>query len=293
MKVNIDKKIVNWVGMLFLVVLIGLLVFDGLRKGIFSNTLGMDVAVVGNNSVALMLLRPEEGLITWVDLPDNMKINIFNSTASYPIVSLWKYSTGEKNSFDLFEKSLGTTLGVTLPRTIKVDGEANIETVLGNLHKLSLKTDLSLRDKWTIRSFVADVVKSKKMIEETIPKKAFDEVTEPDGKIFLKINSVASLWVNNKFVMEPILSESAEVTVNNMTGISGYGTEVANQIESAGLRVVEVKADKTEAVSGSGCIFSISDGLPQTEKYLVDYLSCHKLSNTKQGSGKGTRIWLK
>ena len=293
MKVIINRNVVNVIGLLFLITLVGMLSFDLLRRGIYSNKLGINVAVVGDNSVALMLLRPEEELISWVTVPNNLKIKIFNSSANYPVISLWQYGIAEKNPFEIFERSLGISLGVAVPRTIKVNGDATIEAVLGSLHKIGLKTDISLRDKIQIRKFVADMVESKKVIEEIVPKNVFDEIIEPDGKIFLHVNSIAELWTNSKFILEPILSENADVTVNNLTGQPGYGFEVAKQIESSGMRVIEVKADGKDSVSGNGCLFRIPSNVPVSEEFLINHLSCQKILLTKEGSQKGIEVWLK
>lgn len=293
MKANIDRRLINIVGICFLALLVLLLSFDLLRRGIYSSTMGMNIAVIGDNSVALMLLRPDEGLISWVDLPSNLKIKIYNSSATYPISSLWKYGSGEKNPFEIFERSLGITLGVAVPRAIVVSGDASIESVLGSIHKIGLQTDLTLRDKIQIRQFVTESVDSKKVIDEIVPKKAFDEITEPDGKTFLHVNSIATLWTNGKFILEPILSENSDVVVNNLTGQSGYGIDVSRQIESAGMRVVGVKADNSDTVPGSGCLFSIPNNLPVSEKFLIDHLSCTKIIAPKEGTEKGIEVWLK
>lgn len=292
MKEILSKKVLNTVGFLFLAVLIVFLVYDLSRKGIFSSRMGINVAVIGNNSVALMLLRPDEELISWVQLPSNLKVKIFNSSASYPILSLWGYAHSEKKPFAVFEKSLGMTLGVAVSRIVKINGEATVENVLGSIHKPSLITDLSIRDRWLIRQFVSDSVESKKMIEEIVPGNAFNEITEPDGKKFLVISSIARLWTNSKFILEPILSENVDVVINNLTGQSGYGTDVSKQVESAGMRVIEVKADTSDSVEGTGCLFATTQKVPVSEQFLVEHLSCHKIS-PKEGSEKGISVWLK
>lgn len=293
MKVNLNRKLINFIGYTFLAILICLIFYNTFRKGIYSNEMGMNIAVIGNNSVAIMLLRPDEQLISWVDIPENLKVKIYNSAATYPILSLWKYGNSERKPYEIFERSLGTSLGVAIPRSIRVDGEANIETVLGSFHKLGLSTDLSWKDRWLIRQFVADAVQSKKIIEETIPQKAFDSVTEPDGKVFLTVNSIASLWTNTKFIIEPILSENSDVIVNNLTGRSGFGFEVSRQLESAGMRVIEVKADNSDSVPGTGCMFAIPNKLPISEKFLKDHLMCNKIEISKKLDEKGIEVWLK
>jgi len=292
MRAILNNKVLSMVGVLFLVVLVLFLVFDLSRKGIYSSSMGINVAVIGKNSVALMLLRPDEELISWVQLPANLKVKIYNSSASYPILSLWEYAHSEKKPFEIFERSLGMTLGVAIPRVLLVSGEASVESVLGSMHKIALSTDMSIRDRWLVRQFVSESVESKKVIEEVVPKNAFDEVTEPDGKKFLLVNSVARLWTNSKFILEPILSENVDVTINNLTGISGFGTEVSKQVESAGMRVVEVKADTTDSVLGEGCLFASPNNFPVSEKFLSEQLSCKKIS-VEKGSGQGIRVWLR
>lgn len=280
-------------GWFFLLLLAILLVIRVLKQGIYSDSLGMNIAVFGQDSVGLLMLRPEEEVIGWVNFPDNLGVKIYNSEARYPLISLWHYGVLEKNPFEIAEKTLGLAMGVSISRTIKIDGSASVEEVLAGLHRWNLKTDLSIKDRFLIRKLLVEAVASRKVLEMDMPQKIFDQTEEPDGKKTLSFNSVASLWTKNKFVLESILSENVDLTVNNLTGQSGLGTQVARQLESAGMRVVEVKSELSEMFPGKGCYFMITGNYPYTESLLTNQMNCIKIKNAKEGTGKGITVLIK
>lgn len=289
---NINKGKLPILGVIFLSILLLLLGYDVLRRGIFSNKLGMNILVVGDRGVSLMLIRPDEGVVRWLNFPDTLKIKIHNSAATYPITSLWKYALSEKRPYEVVEKSLGLAMGIPVPRTIQIDGEVTAENVMGNLHKLSLTTDLSFRDRWLIRQLLVEMVTAKKVLEISMPKNSFDSVVEPDGKTFLTFNSVADLWVRNKCVLESVLNENVNISINNLTGQSGLGFLWSRQLESAGLRVIEVKADANDvSTSGKGCFFVVKGNFPMTEKLLTSQMGCVKQESLLRDMG--IKLWLK
>ena len=278
-----------------MVALAGLMIANILRNGVYSGRMGINVAVIGETGTSLLLLRPEEGLVSWVDLPADMTVKIYNSSASYPVESLWQYSMGEKKPFETVEKSLGQTLGIVLTRTVKMEKGGRIEDVLGQLLDLGLKTDLSVRDRFLIRQFLIDTVNSKKVLTLSLPESVFDETTDPDGKEFLNVNNeIMSLWTKNKFALEPILDESADIAINNISSVEGEGLTLSRQLESAGMRVVEVKADTTATVGGTGCLYEAAKPFTMTEDFLRNQVGCKKIdSNLKTDSVGSIQIWLK
>ncbi len=293
MRESSDNKYIKFAGVAFLVLLFGLLCYRNIVDGIFSKTSGINVAIVGDRSVALLILRPDEDILGLIKFPEKLKIKIYNSAAQYPIGSLWEYGLNEKQPYPIFEKSLGLSIGVAISRTIKIHGDVSLEEVLGNLHKINLKTDLSLRDRFLIRQYLVDSVTSKKVLEMDIPSSGMDKITEPDGKEFLMFNSVISLWSKNKFLLESILNENVDLSVNNISGLVGLGISVSRQLEAAGFRVVEVKTDPSKDVQGSGCIFIIKGIYPAAEKFLLEQLNCVKHSQVSSESEKGIDLWLK
>ncbi len=276
-----------------MVVLFGLIVFRVYQEGIVSNQSGINLAVVGDTDCSLIILRPDEDIVGWVRLPGKLKIRIHNSQAQYPIGSLWTYGVSEKRPYEIFEKSLGLSMGVVISRTIRVQGDPSIEEVLASLHKISLKTDLSLKDRWLVRKYLAEAVSSKKILEMDIPNNAVDKITEPDGKEFLVFNNVTALWTKNKFLLESILNENVDVSINNLSGLAGMGVAVSKQLESAGVRVVEVKTDPNDDIAGSGCVFVSLGDYPNTEKFLMNQFSCEQRQGTKETDKRGVKIWLK
>ncbi len=274
--------------------LLGLLVFNILQNGIFSSKMGINVAIVGDNGVSLLLLRPEEQMVSWVDLPADIRVKIYDSSASYPVESLWSYGVAEKKPFETVERSLGQSMGVVIARTIKLNNEGKIGDVLGGLLSVGVKSDLSLRDRVLIRKFLADAVKSKKVLELRLPDSVFDKTADPDGKEFLNINNaVMALWTKNKFVLEPILDESADISINNVSDTEGVGLTLSRQLESAGMHVIEVKADKNSTVSGSGCLYTTGKSFTMTETFLKEQVDCKKIAQTVSTDEEKIEIWMK
>lgn len=288
-----EKHYVKKVGVIFLVILVGLLIFRVVKDGIFSKTLGINVAVVGDDSIAVLILRPDEDVLGWVKLPGKLKIKIYNSSAQYPIGSLWEYGVNEKHPYTVLEKSLGLSMGVPIARTIKIHGDVSPEEVLANLHKINLKTNLSLRDRFLIRQYLVDSVTSKKVLEMVIPASGMDKITEPDGKEFLVFNNVISLWTKNKFLLESILNENVDLSVNNLSGIAGQGIFISRQLEAAGIRVIEVKTDPANDIAGSGCVFVLKGSYPYTESFLTQQMGCVKHSEKLSPGEKGIDLWVK
>jgi len=282
-------------GIVFLVLLGGLIVYRVIKEGVVSSQLGINLAVVGENGCSLLVLRPDEDIVGWVNLPAQLKLKIYNSSAQYPIGSLWVYGVSEKRPYEILEKSLGLSVGVAISRTIKINGDPSVEGVLGSLHKINLKTDLSLRDRFLIRRYLVEAVSSKKILEMDIPKKAMDKITEPDGKDFLIFNNVMVLWTKNKFLLESILMENVDASINNLSGIVGLGVAVSRQLESAGLRVVEVKTDPNQGIAGTGCIFVSRGNYPVTESFLIQQMKCERRVEVDKGmiNKGGVGIWLK
>jgi len=291
--VNIKGRPFRSIGLFFLTILVFMIGFRVYKEGILSSQSGINLVVVGDTGCSLLVLRPDEDIVGWVDFPDKLKIKIYNSLAQYPIVSLWDYGVAERRPIEIIERSLGLSMGVVISRAIKVDGTPSVETVLGSLHKVNLKTDLSFRDRFLIRKYLSDAVDSKKILEMEIPGNVLDKITEPDGKEFLVFNNVTALWTKNKFLLETILNENVDASINNLSGLAGLGISVSKQLESAGIRVVEVKTDPGEDVEGSGCIFVSHGNYPITENFLLRQMNCEKRRSVKELNKKGIDIWLK
>ena len=295
MKASIKDKVLLVLGGVFLTVLFGLLIFDITRRGVYRGKMGINMIVVGDERASVLLLRPEEEVVSWIKLPRNIKIKVFDSEALYPLESLWGYGVSLKNPFEVVEKSLGQAMGVVISRTIKLDDSSLMENVLGSLFKVGLKTDLSIRDRVMIRRFLAEAAKSKKVLELTIPGSVFDKISDPDGKEFLEFNGTMALWTKNKFVIESILDENTDISINNISGIAGAGNILSSQLESAGMHVIEVKAGLEETVEGKGCMYSTNTPYEMTEIVIKEQVGCKKIAKPGfvEEDEQGIRVWIK
>lgn len=291
MKDSKVRTFVNIFGVLFLVVIIASLALTLLRKGIWNEEMGLNLLVIGDDSAGVLVLRPKEGLGSWVSLPNELKIKISGSQANYPINSVWKFGLGEKRAYEISERSIGEAMGVILPRMIKVGGEASVETVLGNMLSIPVKTDLSLLDRLAMRKYLSAIVTSKRLLELTIPGQVYEEVEEPDGKIFLEFSQVMTAWSKDKFLFDAVLAESVELIVNNLSGLGGAGLIMSRQAETAGMRVVEVKNDIEDVISGTGCVFESSDSSPRSSELLENHFGCKEIEREGEEGGE-LKLWL-
>jgi len=228
-----------------------------------------------------------------------MKVNISGSSAVYPVESLWSYGELERRVYSVVSKSLSETTGVVISRVLKVSGKPSVDQVLGQLHRLSMQTDLSLRDRLSIRAFMSSG--QKKVFEYEVPKSTYDNVVDPDGMTFVNINSGFYSWARNKFPFDPLLLESADVVVDNISGVQGAGNSFAKMIEIAGTRVVEVKSSDFGSISTkNGCYFYSVGKYVLTEKMLIEQCGCKRIQiNSSEAQKelpnnfKGIGVWLR
>ncbi len=285
------RKNIFYAGLVFLLVLFSIMLVDFWGRGIWNEKLGLNLLVVGDDGVAILTLRPKEEEITWTVLPKDLKIKISGSTAMYPIGSLWKFARGERAQYLISEKTVGESVGVILPRVIKMMGDVSVENLMGQLMSLKADTDLSVSDRWNVRKFMTSSGASRHIVEYELPQQVFDKVVEADGKEFKVFSSSVYSWVKNKFVMEAVLSEKAEIVVNNTSGIKGAGLVLSSQLESAGMRVVDIKNDETDKVSGKGCVYWLPKTYESSAKVLNDYFGCKRLGRELDGL-TGGKVWL-
>ncbi len=293
MEENFRQRIINYLGYGFVVVFLLMLVLVFAKKGIYSPQMGVNFIVVGDNSTSLVLMRPQEGVLTWVKLPGNLSIKIVGSEAVYPLSSLWKFGLLEKNPYIIVGESLSGSIGVLLPRVIKIEGENTPENLLGQLYRLNLATNFSVRDRILLRKDLMGSVNSKKIIEIDIPKAATSKVQDPDGKEFLEINSVVNLWTKNKFVFDVLLGEGKNIKITNLTSVKGAGLLLSRQLESSGMRVVELSSKEQFRPHGKGCVYKLNKEAIFSNYLLEKYVGCKRMvGETDVKDSSVGEIWL-
>lgn len=285
------------VGWFFLLVFGLILLFDFSKKGVYDGDLGINLVVVGESRVGVLVIRPREELYSWIVLPEDIKVKVFNLSAEYPLRSLWKFGLGEKNQYEVMEKTLGMEMGLFLSKTVKLEGELELEKLPTALVSLKTKTDLSLKDRWLLRNSINEILGSKQVIEQSFPLSAFDEVIEPDGVSYRKFNRIANVWIKDKFYVDEIFHLGMGVEVNNMSEVAGLASVMATQLDSAGFRVLSVGNEVNEKISNGGCFYILKDRNDLIHKYMKTQVGCmdlgESLSYLNDSSLVGLKIWIK
>lgn len=257
--------------------LILLLVFSFTKRGIYSQSLGINLVVMGDLKVSIVIIRPNEELVSWVDLPSNLSVKVYKTGVFYPALSLWKLGLMDRDQYNYVTKSLTTTLGVALPKVVLVSKESSPESLLWALGNPMTQTNLGWRDRLLIRRELTNLVAAKKIITLDLPPNVLEKTLEPDGREVVSFNSVLPMWNKNKFLMEAILGEAVGARINNLSEIKGLGVTVSRQLEAAGLRVVEVASDgekKPGIKSGCYYLFGNEKTFRLTEEFLKNHLGC-------------------
>lgn len=224
-----------------------------------------------------MSFRPESTSIDYVNLPDDLKISLSLDEATFGIKELREVGIVGDDSLNNFRRGLSLDLGVVLPIVIRHDGENDIGTVREALIDFRrTKTNLGFFDRLeTIR--LLDLILAKGLnLAQAFPVRLTDRVVELDGKSYLKVNDSVYSWTKNFFSSESILSETAEIVVVNESGQPGIGRKVSRQLETSGMRVINVKSD--EIVLDKKCeVTGDSLKYPMTISYLKKYMDCESV----------------
>jgi hypothetical protein len=161
---------------------------------------------------------------------------------------------------------------VVISGVLKSGEELNVNRLPNQLYSLATRSDLSLIDRYRIFKDVSRILSKKTSLEVTLPKSVTDVSIEADGKEVLKLNSTIFVWSNNQWVVDEILSETAEVVIVNATGEVGAARLVAHQLESAGIRVIDLVSSQKEA--DSCLIWGEGRKHPMTFDYLTTSFGC-------------------
>lgn len=271
---------IHFVGIFFVILLFFLLVFSLVKNGIFEENLGINILAISDKNAALLMIRPAEDLVMWVDLPNNFRARVWKNESVLSLQSAWKFGLQSGEAYKLLEETASLALGSSVARVVKVDGVVTLERLSSKLAEVSLDTDLSLRDRFQIRNYISSSLVSKKFIVTEIPETVFDKITDPDGKEFLESNSSTYRWVKNKLFFEKVLSEDTEVVVINRSKITGMGLALSRELEGVGMKVLDVRADDGHTDLKNGCWFvNIDKNKVYTINTLKNLVGCRELKS--------------
>lgn len=282
-------------GVSFLVFLVILLALSFWKKGIYQQEVGINLVVVGELKIAVLSIRPNEEMVYWADLPNNLSVKVYKTGAVYPATSLWKLGLADRDQYRYVTQSLSMAMGLSLPRMVWVGKETSVESLLRALGAVTTSTDLSWKDRIMIRNDLENFAMAKKIMEVDLPEAGLNKNIEPDGKEVITFNAILSLWNKNKFLVEPILGEAINARVYNASGVNGVGATLSKQLEVAGVRVIEVETKTGLPKEKNGCYYLFGQGLhPLTEMFIKNHLGCHQKTPSvgQVASPNEVHLWI-
>lgn len=254
--------------LVILTVLIG-----ALRRNIYDTKLGINLLLMGKDGLGIVSIRPDSGIVSLMRLPNNLSIPVGANGGEYQVEAIYKIGLPLGDPNNVARTSVGQAMGVVITGVVKSGVEFSLTGLREALLSFSTKTNLSLIDRYLLLKDVNELLGKKMSLAVTLPKNVLDVVEEPDGKTIYRLNAAIFVWSRNQWVVDEVLSETAEVTVVNATGKEGRARQVARQIESAGVRVIDVLASKK--VEKEVClIWGDAKSHPKTSEFLVNSFLC-------------------
>ena len=231
----------------------------------YYSEMGINLVVVGDNSVAIVgVSRVEESLV-WVELPSNLRMD------GYPAVSVWGLGEIEGDSEEVVVKTLGEGLGLWLQGAVKVDDRATVEGLLSRLLSLKGIKGLSWLDRYTLYKDVLGLTSKGIVLETSLPQQVLDKVQDVDGYEWVELNEAVFVWSRDLWPKEDVVNLGSKMEVINVSDVPGLARIRARQLESVGFRVVRVEAGEMK-IDGSCLMRLKSNGL--LKQLAENYLGC-------------------
>ena len=278
-------------GGFLLCILVGL-VMGMFRKRVFSESLGMGLAAIGENEVALLGIRPEEDSLVWVDLPADLRLRVVDSEAWYPVQSLWQLGEIEGDAEELVKQSLQQDLGLVMSGVICLGSkDVSVEGVMSGLIDLGVKSSLNWWDRVVLYKVLTKMMTRGLVWETDLPLIVMDVKEDEDEMKWKKLNERVWVWTRDLWPSEKILGLGATAAVYNSSDTPGKARVMGYALESEGLRVVEVAAREEK---NEGCWYEMEEEWSELEWLLERQLGCR----VKVGIGDmdeveaGVTVWL-
>lgn len=244
------------------------------RRRVFDESLGMGLAVVGEEGVALLGVRPEEDSLIWVDLPTDLRLRVVDSEAWYPVKSLWQLGEIEGKAEELVKQSLQQDLGVAVSGVICLEnGDVSVEGVMGGLVDLGIKSSLNWWDRILLYKTLVRMMTRGLVWETSLPLIVMDVKEDEDGMKWKKLNERVWVWTKDLWPSEKILALGTTAAVYNSSDTPGRARVMGYVLESEGLRVVEVagREEKNE-----GCWYETEKDSNELRWLLERQLGCRQ-----------------
>jgi len=285
------KWVLRMTGIVFCVLVGVSLIVSVWKNKMIDSRLGFNMVVLGDDRATVMSYKPENLSVDYVDLPDSLKIDLFNNGSDFGIGELREAEkkTAGSASLNDFRRGLSLELGIPIPIIIRHKTQNDPLSLRDSLLAWGgADTNMKFIDRMEVIKILGLVLAKGLNLNQPFPSRLTDRVVEIDGGIYQKANEAVFSWAKNYFLSEAVLSETVEVVVMNASGIPGLGRKVSRQFETAGMRVIDVRTgnyilDKRCEVDGD------REAHPLTMNYLVNYFGCEIITDYP-GKNQGTEI---
>lgn len=269
-------KAVRVAGWFFLVSLSVMLLVSLLKRNIYNPNLGVNLLMLARDGAGIISIRSSSGMISVLRLPDNLSIFIEKNKSEYLVEAISKFGLPMPDALNVARESVGQAFGIIISGVVKTNLEFGPENLRESILYVSTRTNFSIFDRYVLFKDLSKLLLKRISLSLSLPSKVYDRADEPDGKSVLRLNTAVFTWSRNQWLVDEILSETAEVSVVNATGVEGRGRVVARQIESAGVKVIELLS--SNKVLPADCLLQENTKEhPITTDFLVSALGC-KLS---------------
>lgn len=265
-------KTTRILGIIFVLALVAMVAVWGLKGNIYDDRLGINVLLITDEGMGLVGIRAKEDWATVMTLPNNLLVS--SSQGDFLVEALWKVGLPKKGLEDV-RLGVGRTLGIPLTGVIKAKGGIDLPGLAQSLVMLSSRTNLSLADRLRLAADVGTLLKRGIKLEINLPQSVLDVRAEPDGKNVLMVNPAIYTWAKNQWSSDKVLSETAEVAVVNASGREGIGRIIAHQLETAGVRIIEVSATENN-FAGVCVLLGDKKAVPITFTFIRKALNCRE-----------------
>lgn len=265
-----SKRVKFGLGMLWLFVLVLVLLwsfYTFFKNSIhFDPEVGINLIAVSDNRVGILAIRPGDEPSSFVKLPEDLLVKAYGTDGEYKVGKLWDLGELEKiGGREMVDKSIGDALGFLPGGFIKMseDSEVSPLGVMSELANPLAKTNLWWWDRFVLWKMIRDELSNFSLLNISLPEQVYQSFKEADGVVVNRLasESVIDSWGRKVWLMETILSESAQVEVFNYSGRSGEARQAARKLSNAGVGVLKVEEGVGES---DGFVCTIS---PKTEKF--------------------------